>query len=258
MLSVNYSTYENCVSEQLLLSPQEWSFKSNPNYQCMLEHVSGGQGVEYLNVIKSEFEDFYSKHKNELVDWCLQNDSLGSPIKTDFSGFCNCSPTNLRYIYHALLILKHYQDDDINKPRNGCFIEIGGGYGGLCFFIHKIASKYNIEISNYFIFDLPKVVELQRKYLNYFNINAVTLTLDDDVISFDSGTNFLISNYAFSEIDEIYQKRYETCVIPFCNRGFMVWNHKPFFKFTSCPIIKAEIERPFTGSLISSNKFVYF
>lgn len=256
MLSVNYNTYQNCVSEQLLLPVDRWSFKSNPNYQYMLEHVSGSQGVEYLNHIKIEFKEFYDQYKNDLVELCSQNDSIGTPIKTEFDDFCNCSPTNLRYIYHALLILKHYQDGGCDF-RNGSFIEIGGGYGGLCFFIYKIAQKYNIHIKNYFIYDLPKVVELQRKYLNYFNLNVNTLTLDDDM-SFESGDNFLISNYAFSEIDEIYQKQYETRVIPFCDRGFMVWNHKPFFQFTSCSILKVEPERPFTGNSASPNKFVYF
>ena len=39
---------------------------------------------------------------------------------------------------------------------------------------------------------------------------------------------FLISNFAFSELDPSLQERYNQIVFPYVQHGFMLWNISPF------------------------------
>ena len=132
------------------------------------------------------------------------NDTYGRTKKTNFKNFIECSPTNLRYILHSLLIL---EDMKKNKLNNIDIIEIGGGYGGLCLFMHNIAALYDININSYTIFDLLEVSQLQKKYLNALNIKNVNCCQLDNFNNLKNNS-YLISNYAFSEISKELQIKY--------------------------------------------------
>lgn len=249
-----YENYINVVRENLLLQKYELNFKSNENYTQILEHVSFKFGCEYLELIKNEFSDYFYKNKKHLLDLCMKNDMYGKTIKSNFDYFCVCSPSNLRYIYHSLLILSYIKSKSLNNIN---FVEIGGGYGGLCFFIHNLSKLFDISISSYTMFDLPDVCKLQKKYLDIFDIKVNTYHLDDNFeLSKDS---FLISNYALSEISKDLQLKYKKNLLdPFISCGFLVWNSDLYFKFIENNekniLIKTETERPLTGPL---NFFVY-
>ena len=160
-----YNNYQEIILSQVHDNPTEWNFKSNIYYQEILEHVSETQGYDYLNTIINKFGTFYNTYKTDLVNMCKENDLYGKPVKFVFCNFTECSPANLRYILHSLLILEFI----INKNLNNIdFIEIGGGYGGLCFFLNKISILFNISINSYTIFDLYGPCKLQEKYLKNF------------------------------------------------------------------------------------------
>ena len=241
-----YEHYKASIVENLNLPNDQLNFKSDPRYQYVLEHVDARQGKEYLDLVKKEFSDFYEENKNSIINLCKKNDSYGRPVQSYFFDFCSCSPTNLRYLYQSLLILKYMKDINLTSAK---VIEIGGGYGGLCLFVKTLAKYFNIQIDSYIIYDLEEAEILQQKYLR---IHGVNLT-DQNKISEGS---FLISNYAFSELPEELRKEYEEKVInKYCDCGFLAWNACPLYQFIEGKTIKNEAERPSTSP---NNLYVYF
>ena len=119
-----YDAYQKAIKTQLTLNPEEWNFKNNKDYTAVLEHVSKSLGKQYLNSIIEKFKTFYESNFDTLKNICDLNDKYGKTNKHQYENFMTCSPSNLRYISHALLILedmKKYKLDDVD------IIEIGGG-----------------------------------------------------------------------------------------------------------------------------------
>ena len=111
-----YKRYTNFISEtQLKLEPKDWSFKNCDEYTYMLEHVTVNQGEEYLNVIKNKFNTFYENNLDFLKNICNLNDKYGLTNKHNFENFTTCSPTNLRYVLHSLLILERNSRLDVEE-----------------------------------------------------------------------------------------------------------------------------------------------
>lgn len=229
MISCSYDDYINVIKDQLNIKESHWTFKSIPQYQTVLEHVDKLTGERYFNEIKNRYMNLFEDNKNLLVTLCIENDQFGNPKKEHFDDFIYCSPTNLRYILHSFLILEYIQKLNLN---NLDIIEIGGGYGGLCFFIHKLSILFNLNIVSYSIFDLLEASKLQEKYLDNLNIkNSYTYQLDNFVNI--KKNSFLISNYAFSEITLDLQKKYSEQIIkPYTSNGLICWNHIPVYQFT--------------------------
>jgi len=223
-------------------------FKSNIDYKQILEHVSPDFGKEYLKLIESNT----SITKNMIKNFCNINDKIGSPDLTDFDYF-TASPTSLRYIFHAHLILSHINTLKLN---NLDIVEIGGGYGGLCLALHYFSSLYDVSINSYNIIDLKTACDLQKLYLNSVQYDLQNLHFNDSTTfgnNIDKKNLFLISNYCFSEIDNFYQQKYIENLFPKVSHGFITWNLIPLFDFGFN--IKIEDEYPYTGG---GNKYIYF
>jgi hypothetical protein len=239
-----YTEYTNYIKSILHLDVTQMNFKSNNNYRGILEHVTQWQGDEYLYYIIKRFALFFNERKNYLLDLCNENDLYGMPDKVQFNNFAICSPTNLRYILHSLLILSYMNDCSLNKVD---IIELGGGYGGLCFFIKKLSPFFNITINSYTIFDLYEPLQLQKKYLEQLNIMNVQFFELNNFYNLQSNS-FLISNYCFSEISLELQKEYTNKVLnPYVSHGFLTWNFIQLYKFIDDKDITAEFEFPQTG-----------
>jgi hypothetical protein len=239
-----YKRYIDFIRDtQLQLQPKNWNFKKCSDYTYMLEHVNFDQGKQYLSVIKNKFNVFYKNNSEFLKDLCNLNDKYGKTNKYQFEDFMTCSPTNLRYILHSLLILEDMKKYKLNKID---IIEIGGGYGGLCFFIHNIAPLYGISINSYTIFDLLEASLLQEKYLNALNIKNNYFCQLDNFHNLKNNS-FLISTYAFSEIPISIQKEYSEKIINQRTKfGFVAWNNIPVYNFVENSIIEKEKEHPLT------------
>lgn len=242
----DYSPYANYV-ESICQSCNLSSFKSHPNYTYMLEHVSKVQGDEYIYFIKNTM----NITDDEIKKFCTLNDSIGNPKKDEF-GFMVASPSSLRYIFHAHLILKHLSNLNLQIID---IVEVGGGYGGLSLAVHHFSEKYGLKINSYTIVDLPSISKLQNLYLNKV---APSLKVDFvDATTFGEGITkqnmFLISNYCFSEISTEFQKKYIDTLFPKVSHGFMAWNMIPTYYFGF--EIKEELEYPKTGNF---NRYVYF
>lgn len=205
-----YDNYLNTVRQQLNIPrPELWNFKSNFEYRGILEHVSLDQGIQYLNLASQKVD------LNDFIEIFAKNDLYGKPIKENlgFSGFESVSPTNARYLHHALLIKEHYE-----KYNTKNIIEIGGGYGGLCIFLKSLID------CNYSIFDLPEVMNLQEKYLSAHKVSCNFLDFTSELPE----DFFLVSNYCYSELldcgtDRNVVENYKK-IIDRSVGGFMLWN----------------------------------
>lgn len=239
-----YSKYEDCISEYLENNSLD-NFKRNPEYTYMLEHVNRNQGQEYLELIRKT-----DITQQEILDFSSKNDSVGNPIKETFGDF-SCSPSSLRYIYQAYLIISHLKT--FNKSVD--IVEVGGGYGGLCLALCFFANKYSVNIESYTIIDLPVVIKFQQLYLSTFSlkvpIDFIESTTYGSTIS--KSNLFLISNYCFSEISMEYQKKYIEHLFPKISHGFFSWNGIPVYDFGFK--YSEEEENPKTGLY---NKYIRF
>lgn len=233
-----YTNYNN------FLSKRDDNFKNNYNFSYVLEHVTFEFGLQYKNLIEKEFKCNINDYKN-LIEI---NDKIGNPQKYNFDGFF-ASPSNFRYIYHSLLIKskieKWYNKKDIK------IIEIGGGYGGLCFYLKNIMQNKNL---NYSIIDIPNVTELQKYYFNNVNIDATLIScFNIDEIKEDH--DLIISNYCVSEIGMDNRNEYFQKIISKCEKKFFTWNSKSYEGLNIDEYI-IEDERPQTN-FESYNKFIY-
>lgn len=183
-------------------------FKRHPNYQLMLEHTTYEQGLEYLNFIISEYPDLES-YFNKF----RENDLLGNPVTYEYGKYGKFSPTTLRYIKVAGDLKNKF--GDLSKMH---IVEIGAGYGGQC----KILSDLQ-GFASYTIIDLPECNALTKKYLDLHGIKNVFL-ISNDKLSQAKNYDLVISNYAFSEIDEIEQKKYIDLIIGPTSHGYMTMN----------------------------------
>lgn len=241
-----YDQYVESVKRQL--DRHELTFKSDPSYQYMLEHSNYEHvGRQFLDVIVREFK----LTPDEIARFTVLNDSFGNPELSDYQIIPPCSPTSLRYVYHAHLILKHMQELGITRPR---ITEIGGGYGGLCSAVHTYASKFGVEPVQYNIIDLALPGRLQKRVLDMYDYPCINYYNADNFGSdITSNDGFLVSTYAFSEIPESMRDKYVDILFPKMSHGVMVWNNIPVYDFGKQ--LRVEDERPLTGHV---NKFVYF
>jgi putative sugar O-methyltransferase len=248
MVNIDYSPYTRYV--QTILETQDLgSFKTNPNYTYMLEHVNETQGKEYLNLIQSKT----SISAEQIKTFCESNDRLGNPNKATFDGFV-ASPTSLRYIWHAHTILSWFATFEESK-KGLHIVEVGGGYGGLCLAISFFAEQYGVHIASYTIVDIKEPSALQSLYLSKHTL-TFPVTFEDATTygrRIDRVGLFLISNYCFSEISAENQKAYMETLFPKVSHGFIAWNMIPTYHFGFD--MRIEEETPNTGPF---NKFVFF
>lgn len=241
-----YTTYTNLILESNDIS----NFKNHPSYTYMLEHVNEGQGHEYLRLIKEKF----NLPDSEIIAFAFMNDAIGNPRKYTFLNI-QMSPTSLRYMFQAMLILTHFNSKCTGQPIQ--IVEVGGGYGGLCLAINFCLRFFpELAISSYTIIDLEAPTKLQTKYLSFHKLSyslrtQLAETFGSDIPSGEN--NYLISNYCFSEIDKLLQAKYVATLFPKLVHGFIAWNNIPLYDIGKT--VEYEEEYPKTGPM---NLYVRF
>jgi putative sugar O-methyltransferase len=202
------SFYEDAVSDILQSDSRFKKFRRIYDYREILEHVSRGQGFKYLEKLErsSDITDSFS----ELV---LRNDSIGKPrVYKYYEGF-HASPTTLRYISVGLEIRNIF-----GKELAGRFAEIGAGYGGQCSVLFEL-----FDVDEYLVYDLPIVQQLISKYLSGIECLKNVKMSQPHKISTEP-IDFLVSNYAFSELPRAIQLDYLDKVISRASNGYMIMN----------------------------------
>lgn len=225
-----YKKYHSYVSN---VDDVYTNFKNSSMYTYMLEHVDEKFGNKYALQIKTEF----NTNIKEYIDLIQKNDSIGNPYKFKIDDV-DLSPSNIRYIYHSLLIKSKIRN--WFEKSNIKIIEIGGGYGGLCFYIKNILSEYNID---YTIIDLPNVGVLQAKYLSDQSVECTIKSCFDLKELEETDYDLVISNYCLSEISSENRNLYFKHLIKNCSKEFYMWNTSDFSPL-SLDKYNIEIERP--------------
>jgi hypothetical protein len=217
-----YDDWEKTCDEIVSTNMTNW--KQHPHVFNMLEHLPEWIGKQYLQKLKNdEIELSLIQEISNL------NDVDGSNCVTFEidDQKVQISPTTIRYLSHAIDILNLLNKNNISMIS---MVEIGAGYGGLALILNYLSrkQKYNVKIKKYYIYDLPSVQNLQKYYLKRHNF------LDGFVEWKDSSTFgsdlkecneiFLISNYALSEMNMEYRKKYLENILPMTNGAYMLWN----------------------------------
>ncbi len=195
-------------------------FRRNSTYNDILEHVSGQQGQEYLDVIRRNGQLKFSD--GEWEDF-RRNDLYGNPVVFPYEingRIMEFSPTTLRYA-------KVLQDIAVlfDEKRIRSVAEIGIGYAGQC----RILTGFFKGIEKYSLFDLPEVLGLAERYLGKFGkgtatgIRFIDGTRMDEACT-DGNYDLVISNYAFSELIRSIQDSYLDKVILKSGAGYITWN----------------------------------
>lgn len=202
-------------------------FRQQPAIVDMLEHVRVDQGKEYETIVQHLSEQY-----NIVIPWktvCL-NDLIGEPetYQIESCPGLSASPTTMRYVVFALRALKQMQD--LNSEIN--IIEIGGGFGGQCCMFFRLAHLFNLKVQSYCILDLAEPNMLQNRYLraqlpscDYKKVRCTTID-EKELRKSLSVDSFLFSAYAYSEISQDSQSKYDNILGGLISNGFVVWNSR--------------------------------
>jgi len=257
-----YNSYLDFIKNIKKENIQTEGFKSNSNYQSILEHVSKDDGEKYLYLIEKEFDNLNFSNIKEYLNL---NDAYGLPILFEYKNkneeIFHCSSTSLRYTYHALIILQNYK----NSKRK-TIVEVGCGYGGLFLALWYFSKLLNIEIEHYYFIDLEPVGKLISFYLDLHKTNiSIKYSICSAALygSDIEDTNlFLISNYCFTEIESIHRNNYIKNLIPKCKSGFIIWQTVFGYDISEANsflnVKSVEEERPQTSSKNTKNYFLHF
>ena len=191
----DYDAYKEVCKQAAVDDAAFNNFRSCPEYMGVLEHVSYEIGMQY---IAHSYGVNNKKIDKSVVDILKRVDSFGGSSKKEFYGMGLISPTMLRYysIYGDIERLHGSLD-------NKTVVEIGAGYGGQSMMLMLLNN-----IKKYIIVDLPEANALTRKFLTknnmdmskyeFYTHNTVPVIYSD----------YLISNYAFSECYKHIQNIY--------------------------------------------------
>lgn len=179
------------------------NFKRDERYRKILEHVSDELGQKYYELLTEEYK--------ALIPQAFRvNDNLGNPYLMSVPEG-NVSPSTLRY-------LKVLQDLD-KSEISGNVVEIGAGYAGMGRLILFLA-KNKRKIKSYTAIDLLGPSALQNTY----NHDLVKFKSIDFRQMEQMKSDFVISNYAFSELSKEIQKDYLDKVIANAKHGYITYN----------------------------------
>jgi len=184
------------------------TFKQNPHYTVILEHVNEYQGRGYAAEILNTNNLDLSK-----MEVFKQNDMYGTPTLHKFKQpFGQISPSTLRYIKTLSDLVKHFGSLDGFK-----IAEIGVGYGGQA----KVILDY-FNVKKYSLVDLPEEIILSKTYLSKWAYDNLEFMVFENLS--DQGYYLVISNYALSECTIEMQDVYYDKILSKSKHGYMMMN----------------------------------
>jgi hypothetical protein len=261
--SPDYDAYRQVLASEAMRPPAEWTFKGNPAYRRILEHVTTGQARLFIECARTEFATLWPAVSAVLPEIAALNDSLGKPEQSWFNEIgITCSPSNLRYLWHALVVLR--QIDALEQERMH-IVELGGGYGGLALYVRELAHFFKTEVRKYTIVDVPEAIVIQSRTAEELGVPLhVVNGLDADDLHLvsvpaDGMQRFFVSAYGFAEFGRPLQDWYADRLVRHCQHGLLVWNedrywNNPVHQFIEAPLTIVP-ERP---RIDRTNWFVSF
>ena len=154
------------------------NFKSDPHYNSIVGMCNELQAKRWLERAEKEFPQVIEK-----IETFKRNDIIGNPALWDSKKYGMISADTMHRINTLCDIEKYF--GGLNGKN---VVEIGVGYGGLCF---ALSSFYDIK--SYELVDLDNVVELSKKYLSTLGVELDSSETED----FD----LTISEFCIAELD---------------------------------------------------------
>jgi len=188
------------------------SFRRNPTYTRVLEHVPERIGRAYLDSITDPL----------IREICFSSefaDTVGLPEVKDYEGR-KISPTTLRY-GKVLQDLVNYFPSLLDMYS---IVEIGVGYGGQARMISEYIRRKGGRLRNYNLVDLLPVLHLSRMYLEHFDLAFEVKYLTKSEAPKAGSYDLAISNYAFSELFKPLQRQYLDLVLLRSRGGYLTMN----------------------------------
>lgn len=243
-----YSEYEMKVNR--ILNSDNLDFLSEKS-NVGIFNVEDIFGPKYCEQIQIDFPEIAELFRNRHYVRQLSVFNNMGMQKQFFSYELNTyiTPNAARYIYHACVINKYLKEKYNNSEID--IVEIGGGYGGLCYWLQMFSEQIKI----YTIIDLPLPCKLQNRCLSILGASSTSIT-DVNLFSKSNRPLFVISNYAYSEFNKHYQDLYKNTVLKHADGGFMIWNNWTGIYMFTDKSMRIESERPYFENI--PNKFIYF
>ena len=184
--------------------------------------VSGGnlgnRGNKYFDYVCRSNIDILRNNKDKL----LECDSLGQPHLYKFNNEAynlTCSDSILPPIF---LLAKLEEYSKKLKPDLN-IIEIGCGFGINTKIFHDLAG-----FKSYTHIDVPEMLILQNHYLSYFDIKNVSyINPYKDMEKIKNKYDFLVSDFAYTELDQQLKLSYFENVISNCESGIILGRMDP-------------------------------
>ena len=183
------------------------TFRRNPIYNQILEHVSTREGAQYLDEIRK------SSNVLRAMEEFKRNDSYGGPRLVDYLGVGAVSPTTLRYV-KVLADLERL----FGKLDGFRICEVGVGYGGQC----RIINAY-FRPATYCLVDIRAALELAKRFLDHFIVHSLLSFKPMNELP-SAEYDLAISNYSFTELPRSIQDVYLAKAITRAARGYITYN----------------------------------
>lgn len=171
--------YSDIVDDAINNESTFQNFKREPKYTSIVGMCNELQAKKWLERAEKAFPQVI-----ESIDTFKKNDAIGSPGLWDSKKYGMISSDTMHRINTLCDIEKYF-----GGLNNKNVVEIGVGYGGLCF---VLSSFYDIK--SYELVDLDNVVALSKKYLTALNVETNSGETED----FD----LTISEFCIAELDK--------------------------------------------------------
>ena len=145
---------------------------------------------------------------------------------------------------------------DVNGDVNGDvnIVEVGGGYGGLCYILHILSVPMNVKINKYVMYDSFWPLVLQHNYIDelkeYF-YNVPDIEYNEYTDDLEADEYFLVSNFTLSELNTSMQNKIIETIK--AKHGYITWSDYTLPLFSTFQTVTEEV--PQTGIC---NKIITF
>ncbi len=200
------------------------TFRQNPVYRSILEHVNQAHAQVYLNEIL-KYPEFASHWES-----FRKNDIWGSPRLTKYLGIGNISSSTLRYVKVLNDLRLNFRD-----LSNLKIAEIGVGYGGQCRIINSIYKP-----KKYTLVDIKPALMLAERYLDNYILHSTMEYKTMNELE-PARYDLVISNYSFTELPRTIQDVYLKKIVLNAESGYITYNEnkmKNFYSYKKEELIK--------------------
>ena len=217
-----YISYERVnllkeVKKLDLLSVLEKSWRRGNALNCAVSGKNvGNRGGKYFNYIVENNVDLLKNNYNSIIE----TDKIGNPFLFNFNHnnfSLVCSDSVVCGIFPLQKLLEYMNVDKLDNNLN--IIEIGCGFGVQTKMFNDI---YGFK--SYTNVDLKSMLDVQKIFLDYFNINNVIY--DDpenmETLAVKDEYDLLISDFAYTELSPEFKLFYFNKIIKKCKMGIIL------------------------------------